>query len=69
MCPTEGALYDGIEIIDLFRLPWEEDTTVWSCTFLANGHGYRVAYTVPYARIKQDRPLLERIVKATELAR
>jgi hypothetical protein len=68
-CPTEDALYDGIEIIDLFRLPWEEDTTVWSCAFFADGHGYRLAYMVPYARITQDRPLLERIVKATELAR
>jgi hypothetical protein len=67
-CPTSGALHDGIEIIDML---WMGDQSVaittWSCTFLEYGRLYKLMYLVPRARVVEDRPLLERIVGATEL--
>jgi hypothetical protein len=68
-CATSGAVHDGIEIIDMYRLPGSESVTRWSCTFLAHGQGYKLTYAVAHERILEERPLLERIVGATELTR
>jgi hypothetical protein len=67
-CPTSGALHDGIEIIDMYRIAGSESVTRWSCTFLAHGHGYKLTYAVGHDRIVEQRPLLERIIAATELS-
>jgi hypothetical protein len=66
-CPTSGALHDGIEIIDMYWMIKSAEVTAWSCTFLEHGRGYKLTYLLPRARITEERPLLERIVGATEL--
>jgi hypothetical protein len=66
-CPTSGALHDGIEIIDMYWMVESARVTTWSCTFLEHGRGYKLSYVVPRARVTEERPLLERIVGATEL--
>jgi hypothetical protein len=38
-----------------------------SCTFVAAGHAYKFSYLAPQSRIEQERPLLKRIMDATEL--
>jgi hypothetical protein len=68
-CPTSGALHDGIEIIDLYRIHESDPVTRWSCVFLAHAYGYKLSYLVPRDRVTEERPLLARIVGATELTR
>jgi hypothetical protein len=66
-CETSEALHAGIEIVTTYQVALAATYTVWSCTFLAAGHGYKLAYFVPRERIREERPLLRRILAATEL--
>lgn len=57
---------DGIEHVATYT---DRGHTIrrWSCTFLANGHGYSFGYFVAVPAGEGDQPLLRRIIAATEL--
>jgi hypothetical protein len=55
----------GIEHLATFRSEARRMRR-WSCTFLANGHGYSFGYFVAETATS-DTPLLEKILQATEI--
>jgi hypothetical protein len=68
-CETNEASYDGAETVGTYTIAASPRVTVWSCVFVANGHGYKLAYLVPHTRITQEGALLRRIVASAELAK
>jgi hypothetical protein len=54
---TEGTANVGLE-----------DVITWSCTFVENGHGYVFFASVNKLFAEADRPLMQRIIDATEIA-
>jgi hypothetical protein len=58
---------DGVEHVATFS---DRGHTIrrWSCTFLANGHGYSFGHFVAVPDGEKDQALLRRIVDATEIA-
>jgi hypothetical protein len=53
---TEGTANVGLE-----------DVITWSCTFVENGHGYVFFASVNKLFAEADRPLMQRIIDATEI--
>jgi hypothetical protein len=68
-CETNQAAYDGAETVGTYTIAPGPTITVWSCVFVAGGHGYKLSYLVPRSRITEEGPLLRRIVAAAELTK
>jgi hypothetical protein len=68
-CETSQAVYGGVETVSSYSLVPGASITVWSCVFVADGHGYKLSYLVPRSRIVEEGPLLRRIVAAAELTK
>jgi hypothetical protein len=66
-CVAGAASHPGVQRIRNYRSSVGTEYTGWSCTFVAGGHAYKFSYLVPQARAASERPLLKRIMEATEL--
>mgnify|MGYP001269081764 CR=1 FL=1 len=65
-CVTSASSHAGVQRVSTYQL-LGQSYRFWSCTFVAGGHGYRIGYVAALPNLASDRPLLKRIVEATEL--
>jgi hypothetical protein len=68
-CVAGSASHPGVQRVRTYRSPLGNEYGGWSCTFVAGGHAYKFSSLVPQARAASERPLLKRIMEATELTR
>jgi hypothetical protein len=66
-CVAGSASHPGVQRVRTYRSALGVEYSGWSCTFVAGGHGYKFSYLVPQGRDASERPLLKRIMEATEL--
>ena len=66
-CATDASSHAGVQRVSSYQL-MGQDYRLWSCTFLAGGHGYRIGYVGSKTNLAPDRPLLKRMVEASEVA-
>jgi hypothetical protein len=60
--------YEGVEVEGTFTIPPVGAYRSWSCFFLRDDRGYELRYDVPESRAKDEVPVVEKIVAATEIA-
>jgi hypothetical protein len=68
-CETSLTAYSGVETVGTYNIPPGPTVDLWSCVFVTGGHGYKLSYLVAHGRSAEERPLLRRILAATELAK
>jgi hypothetical protein len=66
-CVAGSASHPGVQRVRTYRTALGIEYSGMTCTFVAGGHGYQFNYLAPQARITSERPLLKRIMDATEL--
>ncbi len=67
-CRARGVAVDGVKVDSASQTPPEGPYSTRWCFFMHAGHGYVQRYTAPRSRVDAERPLLERIVAATEVS-
>ncbi len=60
--------YAGVEVEGSFTIPPVGAYKSWACFFIREDRGYELRYDVPESRVKDEVPLLEKIIAATDLA-
>jgi hypothetical protein len=66
-CVTSAATRAGVERVSTYQPLVGPMARSWSCTFIAGGHAYKLGYWAMQSEVAEARPLLRRIVEATEL--